>query len=71
MAIRSYSLRTRLLLVIALVLLTGFAATVALLDNIFRQTSETTTQELLNVQILALIGAAEPDKDGRFSLPEL
>jgi two-component system sensor histidine kinase PhoQ len=69
MATKAYSLRIRLLFIIGLVLLAGFAATVVLLDTVFRRTSEAAIEDALNVRILALIGVADPDAEGNFRFP--
>jgi two-component system sensor histidine kinase PhoQ len=53
----------------AMLLLAAFALTMFLLDTIFRQTSENAIQDLLEVQVLSLISAAEPDMYGDLILP--
>jgi two-component system sensor histidine kinase PhoQ len=70
MAARNKSLSARLLVTMAVLLLAAFALTIFLLDAIFRQTSENAVQELLEVQVLALISVAEPDEYGRLIMPE-
>lgn len=70
MAARPKSLSARLLVTMALLLLTAFAVTIFLLDTLFRQTSENAIQELLEVQVLSLISIAEPDAYGNLILPE-
>jgi two-component system sensor histidine kinase PhoQ len=70
MAARNKSLSARLLVTMAVLLLAAFALTIFLLDAIFRQTSEDAVQELLEVQVLALISVAEPDEYGRLLMPE-
>ncbi|MFQ5635018.1 MAG: ATP-binding protein [Gammaproteobacteria bacterium] len=69
MARRPGSLSVRLLVSTTLVLLAAFAGTIALLDAIFRQTSEDAIRSLLEVQVLTLIGLAEPGDDGTLILP--
>lgn len=54
----------------AVLLLAAFALTIFLLDTIFRQASENAVQDLLEVQVLALISVAEPDVNGDLILPE-
>jgi two-component system sensor histidine kinase PhoQ len=66
---RSYSLSTRLLVTMTILLVGAFALTIYLLDAIFRQTSENAIQELLKVQALTLIGLAESNDDGELRLP--
>jgi two-component system sensor histidine kinase PhoQ len=70
MAARTQSLSARLLMTTTLVLLLGFAATIILLDSLFQRTSENAVRELLEVQIVALIGIAEPDGVGGFEYPQ-
>jgi two-component system sensor histidine kinase PhoQ len=69
MARRPGSLSVRLLASTTLVLLAAFAGTIALLDALFRQTSEDAIRDVLEVQVLTLIGLAEPADDGSLSLP--
>ena len=69
MARRPGSLSFRLLASTTLVLLAAFAGTIALLDALFRQTSEDAIRDVLEVQVLTLIGLAEPADDGSLALP--
>ena len=71
MASRSYSLSTRLLVVTTIVLVLGFAATIVLLDNVFRRTSESAIRELLDVQELSTVvvkGKALRDESGNLTI---
>jgi two-component system sensor histidine kinase PhoQ len=63
------SLSARLLLSLALLLLVFFGATVAALDLVFRDLSERSMRELLDVQVLALISAADVDVNGEINPP--
>ncbi len=66
---RPNSLSTRLLVTTSILLVAAFAILIGLLDTVFRQTSENAIQELLEVHVLALIGAAEPGEDGGLEFP--
>ncbi|MAF84321.1 MAG: ATP-binding protein [Gammaproteobacteria bacterium] len=70
MTTRPSSLSVRLLVTTTLLLFTAFAVTTGLLDTIFRQMSENAIRDILEVQVLALIGVAEPGDDGRLLLPQ-
>lgn len=70
MASRPSSLSVRLLVTTTLLLSAVFALTTGLLDAIFRQMSENAIRDILEVQVLALIGVAEPGDDGRLILPQ-
>jgi len=69
MARRRGSLSVRLLVLTTIVLLVAFAGTIALLDALFRQASEDAIRDVLEVQVLTLIGLAEPGVDGSLALP--
>ncbi|NND36660.1 MAG: GHKL domain-containing protein [Gammaproteobacteria bacterium] len=69
MARRPGSVSVRLLASTTLVLLAAFAGSIALLDALFRQTSEEAIRDVLEVQVLTLIGLAEPADDGSLALP--
>lgn len=69
MARRPRSLSVRLLVSTTFVLLATFAGTIALLDALFRQASEDAIRDVLEVQVLTLIGLAEPGADGNLLLP--
>jgi two-component system sensor histidine kinase PhoQ len=66
---RRGSLSVRLLALTTIVLLIAFAGTAALLDALFRQMSEEAIRDMLEVQVLTLIGLAEPGDDGSLKLP--
>ncbi|NIR31021.1 MAG: hypothetical protein GWN84_17230 [Gammaproteobacteria bacterium] len=64
-----YSLRARVLATVSLVLLGCFLLTVLALDVAFRRTAEQAVRERLEVQIVALLAAAELSEDAVLSLP--
>ncbi len=64
------SLSTRLLVVSAVMLVAAFAITIVVLDLVFRRSAEAALADQLEVQVLALIGAAEPDDAGNLSVPK-
>lgn len=70
MAARKYSLNNRMLLSASVLLAVAFALTGVLLDTVFRATSQRAIEDLLELQVLALIGVAEPDDQGRLTIPE-
>lgn len=70
MTARPASLSARLLVTTTILLCGAFALTTVLLDALFRQLSENAIRDILDVQILALIGAAEPGDDGRLTFPQ-
>jgi two-component system sensor histidine kinase PhoQ len=63
------SLSTRLLVVSAVMLVAAFAITIVVLDLVFRRSAEAALADQLEVQVLALIGAAEADDTGNLSVP--
>ncbi|HEX5419063.1 MAG TPA: ATP-binding protein [Gammaproteobacteria bacterium] len=63
------SLRTRVLIWVSVTLIVLFAVTVAGLDVSFRQSTEDARHELLQVQLLGLIGLADPTAEGGITLP--
>ncbi|HEX7079667.1 MAG TPA: ATP-binding protein [Gammaproteobacteria bacterium] len=63
------SLRARVLLWVSVALTVLFAVTVATLDATFRRSTETARREVLEAQVLGLIGLAEPTSDGELTLP--
>jgi two-component system, OmpR family, sensor histidine kinase PhoQ len=63
------SLRSRVSLWVSVALTALFAITVAVLDATFRQSTDMARQELLEVQMLGLIGLAEPNPGGELTLP--
>ncbi len=70
MTARPASLSARLLVTTTILLCAAFALTTVLLDALFRQLSENAIRDILDVQVLALIGAAEPGDDGRLTFPQ-
>lgn len=66
---RTGSLSVRLLVSTTVVLLAAFAGTIALLDALFRQASQDAIRDVLEVQVLTLIGVAEPGPDATLILP--
>lgn len=70
MAVRRWSLSANLLVMMTVVLIIAFAATLFILDAIFRVTSEAAIKDLLEVQVLALISVAEPGPRGGLVFPE-
>jgi two-component system sensor histidine kinase PhoQ len=64
------SLVRRLLLSTALILVAAFAATIVLLEFVFRQSAEEALAAQLETQVYALIGAAETDVAGNLTVPE-
>ena len=70
MVARPSSLSVRLLVTTTMLLFAAFALTTGLLDAIFRQMSENAIRDILEVQVLALIGVADPGDDGRLILPQ-
>lgn len=69
MTSRRSSLRSRLLVVIAVMLMAAFGVTAAVLDMIFRASAETALVNQLDVQVLALVGAVEADDTGNLTVP--
>lgn len=65
-----YSLRARILATVSAVLLVCFVLTGLLLDLVFQRTAEQSIRERLDVQILALLSAAEMTPAGALRLPE-
>src|SRR6056297_2807657 len=67
---RPVSLRLRLLLAAALVLLLFLSGTGAILDRAFRTSIEQSAREQLRLRALALLGTADV-VDGRLTLPAM
>lgn len=63
------SLRTRVVLWVSVTLIVLFAVTIAGLDVAFRRSMELARHELLEVQLLGLVGLAEPTADDSLTLP--
>lgn len=64
------SLATRVLVAAGAVLVLFLGLTVAALDIAFRNAAERAIRDRLNVQVLALLTAAELDDDGRLLMPD-
>lgn len=67
---RVASLQTRLLIAASLVLLAFLGLTGLSLERAFRNSTLAAIQERLQAQVYMLLGAAELDQEGRFTLPE-
>ncbi|HZF15142.1 MAG TPA: ATP-binding protein [Steroidobacteraceae bacterium] len=63
------SLSARLLLSLLVLLLLFFGVTIAALDSVFRDLSERSLRELLDVQVLTLISASDVDAAGGIAPP--
>jgi two-component system sensor histidine kinase PhoQ len=62
-----HSLSRRLLLSVSVSLVAFFGVTIFVLDAAFRDVSERSLQDLLDAQIVALVGSAEPQANGVFA----
>ena len=60
----SHSLTRRLLVSVAVALVAFFGVSIFTLDSLFRSLADRSLAELLDAQMLALIAAAEPDREG-------
>ena len=69
MSRRRASLSRKLLLITAVMLIAAFAITIVVLDVVFRRSAEAALTEQLELQVLALIGAAEADDTGDLTVP--
>ncbi len=65
-----YSLSSRLLISVSVLLLIFFGATIAVLDTAFTEAGEQARRDVLGGHLVALLAAAEPDDDGELALPE-
>lgn len=65
-----YSLSSRLLITVSVLLLVFFGATIAVLDTAFTEAGERARRDALAGQVLTLLAAAEPDGEGQLVLPE-
>ncbi len=63
------SLSARLLLAVSLLLLVFFGATIVVLELAFRNAGEHSQQHILDGQLMALLGAAEPNDAGELIMP--
>ncbi len=64
------SLRLRLLVFVSLLLIVFSGAAIAVLDNAFRDAAMRGEEERLDIQLIALLAAAEPADDKNLALPE-
>ncbi|HNP64101.1 MAG TPA: ATP-binding protein [Woeseiaceae bacterium] len=65
-----YSLSSRLLISVSVLLLLFFGATIAVLDTAFTEAGEQARRDVLGGHLVALLAAAEPGDDGELALPE-
>ncbi len=65
-----YSLSSRLLISVSVLLLLFFGATIAVLDSAFTEAGEQARRDILDGHLVALLAAAEPGDDGELALPE-
>jgi two-component system sensor histidine kinase PhoQ len=65
-----YSLSSRLLISVSVLLLLFFGITVAVLDTAFTEAGEQARRDILDGQLVALLGAAEPDDASELVLPD-
>lgn len=61
----SHSLSTRLLATVSLLLILFFGVTIVVLDSVFKDSSEQAIRERLDIQVLALIAAADEQPGDR------
>ena len=64
------SLSARLLATLSMLLIFFFGITIATLDIRFRDTGERAIRDLLQIQLIALLAAAEPDEAGSLIVPD-
>ncbi len=65
-----YSLSSRLLVSVSVLLLLFFGVTIAVLDTAFTEAGEQARRDILDGHLVALLGAAEPDDKAELALPE-
>src|SRR5210317_1220704 len=65
-----YSLSSRLLISVSILLLLFFGATVAVLDTAFTEAGEQARRDILDGQLVALLAAAEPDDSNVLAMPD-
>ncbi len=65
-----YSLSSRLLISVSVLLLLFFGATIAVLDSAFTEAGEQARRDILDGHLVALLAAAEPGDDGELALPD-
>ena len=64
-----YSLSSRLLISVSVLLLLFFGATIGVLDSAFTEAGEQARRDILDGHLVALLAAAEPGDDGELALP--
>jgi len=65
-----YSLSSRLLITVSVLLLVFFGATIAVLDTAFTDAGEQARRDFLDGHLVALLAAAEPNDDNELALPK-
>lgn len=65
-----YSLSSRLLISVSVLLLLFFGAMIAVLDSAFTEAGEQARRDILDGHLVALLAAAEPGYDGELALPD-
>jgi two-component system sensor histidine kinase PhoQ len=65
-----YSLSSRLLISVSILLLLFFGITIAVLDTAFTEAGEQARRDILDGHLVALLGAAEPSDNNELELPE-
>ena len=65
-----YSLSSRLLISVSVLLLLFFGATIAVLNTAFTEAGEQSRRDILDGNLIALLAAAEPGDDAELVLPE-
>lgn len=64
-----YSLSTRLLISVSVLLLLFFGATIVVLDTAYRTAGEQARQDILDGHLMQLLAAANPNEQGALSFP--
>lgn len=64
-----YSLSSRLLISVSVLLLLFFGVTIAVLDSAFTEAGEQARRDILDGHLVALLAAAEPDNNAELALP--
>ena len=65
-----YSLQSRLVLAFSILLILFLGLAGFVLDRVFKESVAAAVEERLQLQVYALLGVAEPDRDG-FFIPDL
>jgi len=65
-----YSLSSRLLISVSVLLLLFFGVTIAVLDTAFTEAGEQARRDILDGHLVALLGAAEPNDSSELALPD-